>query len=213
MTKKATEKVEAEEVAGPKPRLTTRQWAEAEALYSLGDASLAALAKKFGVQLQTVFQHMKRKGVKRGSKAEEHHKRVVEDVQKAAITDASVMAARIKETKEDHYKMAAGLAKLTWNEILKTKQDGVPVAAAMNNLKALDSAMSVLKKAREERYAVLGLDREDFVDEDGLPELVISELTADQVEQLRATRDDSFDDLPTDPIQGGDDDVVVEESK
>ena len=45
--------------------------------------------------------------------------------------------------------------------------------------------MNVLTKARMERYAVLGLDKDDYVDEDGLPELVISELTAAQIEELR----------------------------
>ena len=71
--------------------------------------------------------------------------------------------------------------------------------------------MSVLKKAREERYAVLGLNREDYVDEEGLPELVISELTEEQVEQLRA-RDNDMDDLanPDDVVQLEDGEVLEE---
>lgn len=59
--------------------------------------------------------------------------------------------------------------------------------------KALDVAMTTLKKAREERYAVLGLDRDDFVASEDLPELVISELTAEQIEKMRATDLDADD--------------------
>ncbi|MCY1300238.1 hypothetical protein D9M70_497990 [compost metagenome] len=83
----------------------------------------------------------------------------------------------------------------------------------MNNLKALDNAMTVLKKAREERYAVLGLDRSDYVDDSALPELVISELTNEQIEAMRDRQEDSDDSLPTLEEEGElpDEDEVVEE--
>ncbi|MDR8301018.1 DNA-binding protein, partial [Acinetobacter baumannii] len=58
-------------------------------------------------------------------------------------------------------------------------------AAIQQNLKALEIASNVLAKIRQERYAVLGLDKPDAVDATQLPELVIEELTADQVQQLK----------------------------
>ena len=203
-----------------KPRLTPKQWAEAEALWESGEVTLDALAKKFSKDKSAFAKHFTKRGIVKGAKKEEHKKRVAEEVTRAAIDDATVLAARIRETKEEHYKMAAGLAKLTWAEILKAKQDGVPVATALNNLKSLETAMNVLKKAREERWAVLGLDRPDFVDEEGLPELVISELTAEQIEALR-TRDDADIDFDVDRViqagaqqaedEEGDEGDIVEE--
>jgi hypothetical protein len=74
----------------------------------------------------------------------------------------------------------------------------------MNNLKALETAMTVLLKARQERWAVLGLDKADYIDEEGLPELHISELTALEIEDLRNREFAEFgiSDMPSDDDEG-----------
>ena len=168
-----------------KPNLSQKEWTEAKTLWESGEVTYSDLAKKFDRHEQSFIRYFNRHGIKKGTSRAKHMKRIEKEVEKAAVNDAAIIAARIKETKEEHYKMASGLAKLTWAEVLKTKQDGVPVATALNNLKALDTAMTVLKKAREERYSVLGLDRPDAIDENDVPELVISELTAEQIALLR----------------------------
>jgi hypothetical protein len=195
-------------------RLSERDWAEATALWEQGVVTYAQLAEKFDRHEQSFVQYFRRRGIKKGSGRAKTMAKVESAVEKQLINDAAIIAARIKETKEEHYKMASGLAKLTWSEVLKTKQDGAPIATALNNLKALDSAMSVLKKAREERYAVLGLDRPDAIDENDVPELVISELTADQIETLRARSFRELNDLGGAPMEDIDDedDGVVEET-
>jgi hypothetical protein len=172
-------------VGKPGARLTPKQWAEAEALWESGEVTLEDLAAKFGKHKSNFSRHFDKLSIKRGSKAEAHKREVAKAVTAAAIDEVSVTAARIRETKEDHYKMAAGLGKLVWSEILTAKQGGNPVSVATANLKALDIAATTLKKVREERWAVLGLDKADFIDEDGLPELTIMELTAEQLEALR----------------------------
>ena len=196
-------------------RLPARTWAVIDALWEAGDATYNDLVAKFGVSRQGLRTHFKSKGIVQRSKKEEIAKVVSEDLTKAVSEEATILAARIKETKEEHYKMASGLAKLTWAEILKAKQDGIPVGTAINNLKALDTAMTVLKKAREERYAVLGLDK-DAVDENEVPELVISELTADQIETLRKRSFSEIEEIEVDldednGVNPGDDDVVEED--
>jgi len=196
-------------------RLPARTWAVIDALWEAGDATYNDLVAKFGVSRQGLRTHFKSKGIIQGSKKEHIAKVVSEDLTKAVSEEATILAARIKETKEEHYKMASGLAKLTWAEILKAKQDGVPVSTAINNLKALDTAMTVLKKAREERYSVLGLDK-DAVDENEVPELVISELTADQIETLRKRSFSEIEEIEVDldednGVNPGDDDVVEED--
>lgn len=196
-----------------KPNLTQKEWTEAKTLWESGEVTYSDLAKKFDRHEQSFIRYFNRHGIKKGTKRAKHQKRVEEQVEKAALNDAAIIAARIKETKEEHYKMASGLAKLTWAEVLKTKQDGVPVATALNNLKALDTAMTVLKKAREERYSVLGLDRPDAIDENDIPELVISELTAEQIASLRERNFNDvgeIEDVDVNALEGGDD--VVEEA-
>lgn len=201
----------------PKARvLTPKQWAEIEALWESGEVIYEDLVKKYGKSISTYERHFKKHGIVKGAKAAATKKLVEEKMKAVAVDEAQVIALRIKETKEEHYKMAAALSKLTWQEILKAKQDGAPVAVALNNIKALDAAMNVLSKARAERYAILGLDRPDAVDPDELPELIISELTAEQIEELRNRDIDELTGLPTNqnltqPGDDEDDDAVVEE--
>ena len=207
--------------------MTPKEWREAEALWASGTVTIVDLAKKFNRHRMTFMNHFKKKGIKKGSKADKIAEKAHARMEKEAENDAAIIAARIRETKDDHYKMAAGLAKLTWAEILKAKQDGVALGTIQMNLKSLDIAMSALKKAREERYSVLGLDRPDAVDENDVPELVISELTAEQIEMLRSRNfrdvDDDLEslDLPgvEDEAEGApenandDEDGIVEENE
>lgn len=187
--------------APSKVTLRPKQWAIAEALWHKGEATADELAKRFGVHRTTIQRHMSAKGIVQGAGAEETRRKVAEAVETAVDDDAAITAARIKETKDEHYKMASGISKLAWNEVLKTKQDGLPLAAATANLKALDIAMSVMVKARTERWAILGQDRPDAVDTSALPELVIQELTAEQIEDLQKRDFNPYDEdilKPTD---------------
>lgn len=202
--------------------LTPKQWAEVEALWESGEVRYEDLVAKFGASISTFERHFKKKGVVKGSKAAVTKKRVEEQLAKASVDEATVTAARIKETKEHHYNMAAGLAKLAWNEVLEARKAAAPIATRINNLKAIDAAMSVIKKAREERFSVLGLDRPDAVDPDELPELIISELTDEQIKELRDRDHTELDDVLATPTAGAsaesedneddDDSAVVEEA-
>ncbi|MPQ56292.1 DNA-binding protein [Duganella sp. FT27W] len=203
----------------PKKRnLTPKQWAEAEALWTSGEVTYEDLVKKYGKSISTFERHFRAKGLSKGATAAAVKKKVEETLAANTIDEATVIAARIKETKEQHYSWATNLAKLTWNEILEAKRAGNPLSVATNNLKALESAANVMKKMREERWAVLGLDRPDAVDPSELPELLIAELTAEQIQELRDRDHSEIDDLTAPPPADDDDaddedgdDAVVEE--
>lgn len=164
---------------------TALEWAEAEALWATGDVTLDDLAEIVGVSTTSVSLHMKKSKVTKGEKAEEHRKKVAEKVAEEALGDVSEHSQRIKETKDEHYQLSKAIAKLTWQEIKKAKQDRTPLGAIQPNLKSLEIAMNIIAKAQQARWQVLGLDRPDAVDDSELPELVISELTATDIETLR----------------------------
>lgn len=184
-------------------RLPAKEWAKIEALWEEGDTTYADLVKKYGKSVSTFERHFKKHKIVKGKRREERKKKADEKLTQAAIDDATVLANRIRETKEEHYRMSSAVARLTWNEILAAKNEGRAVATALNNLKALDAAATVLKKVREERFAVLGLDRNDTVNPDEVPELVISELTAEQIEELRKRDHMETDDKPPPSTEGG----------
>ena len=97
--------------------------------------------------------------------------------------------------------MAEAISRLTFNEILKTKQEEKEFKVAKENIKTLLLAAETLKKCREERWIVLGLDK-DVVDEDALPELVMSTMTEEQVRQLREAQ------IEDEEMMGLDDDLI-----
>lgn len=197
--------------------MTPAQWAEAEALWEAGQVTLGDLAKKFSKAEETFSRYFKRKGLKKGAKKEEHAEKVKEKVADEIADDATTLAKRIRETKDEHYQMARAMGQLTWREVLNAQKEGRSIATSTPQFKALKEAMTTLKMVREERWAVLGLDNPDTENDANLPELVIQELTAEQIEEMQRIQESdpgmqtlNFEDLPD--IDGGDgDDVVVEE--
>jgi AraC-like DNA-binding protein len=197
--------------------LTMRQWAEVEALWESGDMKLTDLMAKFGVSKSTLSRHFKVRGVKRASRAAEVKDAVAKANAKAAAMEASLLTERIKETKEQHYSMARNLTMITWKEVMDCRNRGDALSTILPNLKSLEAAAKVLTTCRNERYVVLGLDRPDAVDVQTIPELVISELTANQVEALQNRSFSLYDDeapvseASDDLSPEDDDDAVVEE--
>lgn len=205
-------------------RLTPKQWAEAEALWESGEVTLDDLAKKFGKSRATLQRHFRENGIHRGANAEANKAIVKQAVQDAVIDDAAILASRIRETRDEHYKMTTALAKLTWSEIMTAKKDSKAMSTIKDNLKALETAMKIIQIARVERYAVLGLNAEEDNDDDTLPELIISELTAEQIEEMRKRDESDLADMvletnieeaqgqedDEDPTPDGEDDEVLE---
>jgi hypothetical protein len=181
----------------PKRRLTPAQWAEVEAQWAAGTVTYEDLVAKYGCAMSTFERHFKKHHIAKGAAVAATRKAVEDKLVAASIDEATILAARIKETKEQHYTMASNLGKLIWKELLDAKAAGSPMASVINNLKALDLAAAGLKKVREERWAVLGLDRPDAVDPDEVPELQITELTADQIQALRDRDHNEMDDVGT----------------
>lgn len=177
--------------------LTAPEWAEACELWRSGSVTLNDLAHRFGKAAETFSRKFKAEGIVKGERVAEMQQQVQATVKKQINDDAAILAKRIRDTKEQHYAMAEGLSKLTWNEITQARQNNQPMAVAQNNLKALQTAAQTLKALREERWAILGLDNPDQITDDELPELVISELTQEQIMELQRREEEAL------AIQGG----------
>lgn len=189
-------------------RMTPKEWAKAEVLWRSGEMTAEQIGAKFGKEATTIKKHFAKRGVRYGSNAEEIRKKAQEENTAAALEEVSLVTQRIRETKEEHYKMSSAIAKLTWTEVLQARQNKTPYAAIIGNLKALETAANVLAKTRAERYAVLGLDKDDNQDADLLPTLLVQELTEEQVESLRNMQDKEEFDMSIEEIseEGSDED-------
>lgn len=184
--------------AKPAPsKLTPKQWAEVEALWEAGTTTLEDLSKRYDKATSTFVRHFKTHSIKRGSSVDEAKKRAAEVIANNARTDAAILAGRIAETKDEAYKMQSAVQRLAWNEILTAKNAGVEISTRSPNLKAIKDIAQILVITRTERYAILGLDRPDAVDPGELPELFISELTDEQIKELRDQDLTEIDDATT----------------
>lgn len=181
-------------------RLTYGEQREVEALWESGNYTLLQLAKRFNISTYTLQKHFKREDVKRGVSKEKAREVALKQAaimaEKEAKRKADEHLKRVEETKSEHYSLSRIITKLAAHELTKAANGSAQLGTLGPNFKALDLAISALKKAREERWVVLGLDQ-DAQQGQSQTELVISELTPEQVEQMRAVQkqQDDFDAL------------------
>lgn len=186
-------------------RLSPADWAQIKEFWELGTHSLQQLSDMFGIRRGSIHEKLKRDGVQKGSRAAE----VAAMANSKVEEEAEKRVKRISETKEQHYQWSEALGKLVMNTVINAKNNG-RLMTADPDLTALNKAAKTLEVVRKERWAILGLDKEDGDPED-IPEFMISELTAEQIAELHASM--RADDTPQDHTAGLDldDDVVVEE--
>ena len=186
-----------EESTKTSARLTPAQWREIDLLWESGEVTLKDLKERYGKSTDTFTTHFRKYKVKKGSRIEELRK-VAEQIQREqARTDASIISQRIRDTKEQHYKMADGISRLVFNEVLNVRKKGGQFREIQSDLKSLFLAMDTLKKCREERWAILGLDK-DAVDEEALPELVMSTMTPEQAQAMRQAQEEDEEEMGID---------------
>lgn len=164
---------------------------------SLDDAS-----KKLGISAARIRTRITKRKLKKAQAIDTYNRKLRDELEKQATNDARILAERIRETREWHYVTANGIGKMAMSEILKAKNAGGTYAAVKNNLSSLVEAMKVLKGVREEKFAVLGLDKENLgEDKDDIPELIVNALTADQIAEMQARgAEPEEDEVPEDEI-------------
>lgn len=168
--------------------LTSTEKAEAIALWRAGTVTLDQLAERFHRDRSTFVRLFNSADATRGEAKEEHERKVSEAVEAAALGEAAIIAQRIRDTKERHYRLAEIIEKLTSDIIIKAKKEGRAINTVAGDLKALQYAIQTVKTAREEKYAVLGLNEKESDDDSPLPDLVVQELTAEEVKQMHTNQ-------------------------
>ena len=167
-----------------KKTVSAVEWAKAESMWKLGTAKQKELASMLGVSMTAVAQHMKRKNIIRGSESDKLREKLERETERKELSKVEIKAQRIEDTRDQHYKYADNIAKLTWREIQTAMEEKRQFSSIEGNLKSLDRAITIFGKARMERFISLGIDGVEL-ETDEIPSLEISELTAEQIEELR----------------------------
>ena len=192
-------------------RLTSAQKAEAIALWRAGTHTVDDLATKFKKDRTTLLALFKKEGAVKGEHQAETQKRVQEEVEKAIVDDAVVIAQRIRETKEEGYKLNAGIAKLTSHIIGECRRANKPIGTVMNDIKTLKMWAETVRITREERFVILGINDDDANEDRPLPDLVVQELTAEDIKKMHSQQVVEIDGLEDIEMEGlGDEELVAE---
>jgi len=186
---------EADEVTGKV--LTPAEWAEVVTLWELGKVTLSDLSDKFKISPAGLSKGLKKRGAVKGSRAREVSeavaKTVLKETAEEALTAAEERQAKINETRKSHYDYAKMLSQQIVGRLAKAQQEKRPFETEIGNIKTLRLAAQGLATLRQERFAILDADK--ALDQDELPELVIRDLTDDEITKLRNvdTADDGLE--------------------
>lgn len=193
-------------------RLKPHEWAQIRRIWAQGTHSLQQIADQFDVRKDTLQKRLKQDGIEKGSRAHEITETIDSSVEEEMARQAAENTRRINDTKNNHYLFAEALAKLAMNEVMTAKNERRAFSTIDGNITALNKTAKTLEILRKERYALLGLDREDGDPED-MDELIISELSEDQIAKLQAEMrglesPNSVDDMFE--LDDGDSDIIEE---
>jgi len=204
--------IEQDETSNKGVRLTLSDWEQIRSLWELGTATLVQLAEQFGIRSDTIHRRLSKMGAVKGSRAHEISNAIGNGVNDEAALQAMEATKRINETKDDHYRWAEAIGKMTMQELIDAKKAGRVIATADANLGALHKAAKTLETIRLEPIILLGLDKEDG-DPDEMPELLISELTPEMIETMQASmRGLEIDDLDgLDVLTNSSEDTIEED--
>lgn len=185
--------------------MTTKEKAEAVALWQSGEVTILDLAKKYGRDPATINKVLADAKAVKGGTAAKVVEAAAKKVEESIASDAEVIAKRIRETKDEHYKLSRGIVMAVAKELHEHGSGGKDLANRAPTLKAYESAMKVLKMAREERFAVLGILDGDNGSGDEIPDLIVQELSAEDVAVLRSMGgEEGIDDVGGEDEEGGD---------
>lgn len=168
-------------------RLSELDWQKIVALWETGSVRGHDLAAQFGVTPESISRGLSKRKAVYGKHAAAAAKKVVE----AAQDDTEITVRRAKETREEHYKISRLFAQMAAMKIQQAekKVPGYSYDQANDELKAIQAAMTISEKSRRERWAILGLDKDNAIGEEDMPELLIREMTGKEVEDSREAQE------------------------
>ena len=205
-------------------RLTPGEYEKAKGMWGSGMFTLSEISKKFDVSIAALTKRFKKDGIKKGQNNDKHQKAIDQSLENMAIADAEDTVRLISERKQYTTRMNEMLQKRAAHIMMRATKDEVPLGAMLGDLKFVTEFHKLLTAGYQLDAHVLGIDRIES-QEKTIPKLVIEEMTAEMIEQVRQQQvDDELDDLiegdigelADDEIEIGDDEesfLAIEDEK
>jgi len=188
-----------EEVKSTAPVLSPSGHAEIRRLVGEGELKPIACARKFGVTPSAITHILGKEpritfGCLKAAREEEERLKVAAAGVARAVTFAETRIQRIEETKSTLYQTNVALA-AAFQKMIREHLGGV-VKLSVKELRGIQAGIA---QNRQERYAILNAEKE--IDANELPEIVIRDLTDDEIlimqtaDELEIGEDDSLPEL------------------
>lgn len=172
--------------------LTPQQWAEIEELWALGDSTLDELAARYDRNASYLSRRLSEKGIKKGSKAGVAAQRIKEAVHEDAVKNSVEVLRMVRETKDEHYKFSRTISRIIFKLIADKISKNEPVSTLKDDIRTLKDAQAAIAIGRLERWALLGLDKDETAGEERTT-LVIQEMTQEDIAAVRKKQNEEFD--------------------
>jgi hypothetical protein len=161
-------------------RLKESEWIVICSLWEMGEVTLKDLSSKFGISEAALSQGLKRRGIKRGSKAHLAHKEVEHKIKQ----EREKLVEEIFHFKKKFIRYGDFLMTLTMNEITEAKKGGLKLASKKPELEAIFAATKVYKTIRNDMFHLYDLYNPDSQPTEDL-EFNIGVYSEDELKHLR----------------------------
>lgn len=170
-------------------RLADDQWAEAEAAWASGSATLPELAHRFGVTERGLQARFAKRGIEKGEAAKALAAQVVARVKEEQAADVETLVERAATIRETTYAHAAKVERMIVDRLDAAAADPSQTFAAAAAIKMLTNAASALERLHSLKRSALGISDDD-VSDDEMPVLLIRDMTRGEIEDMRRKQDE-----------------------
>lgn len=169
-------------------RLSNEAWAEIDALWELGEATLPELADRYGVSTRTLQAHFEKNGVVKGSKGRELAREVKAEIFSRASENMKDIARLAGESKRQAYVNSLAIEGLLMEQLQIAASTPAEAYRTATAIKSLALAAQTTERLLGIKYKALGLDRNELLAEE-LPEIKFRYITNEEALEMRRAQE------------------------
>jgi hypothetical protein len=164
----------------PTKRLKESEWLVISSLWERGETTLKELSEKFKISEAALSQGLKRRGIKRGSKAH----LIAKEIQAKTQEESAKLIEEIYNFKKRYLRYGDFLMTSTINLITEAKKESKPLHSVKNEIATIGEATKVFKTIRNDMFHLYDLYNPDNKPDDDL-QFNIGVYSESDIEALR----------------------------
>jgi hypothetical protein len=165
-------------------RLKESEWIVISSLWERGEVNLKDLSEKFGISEAALSQGLKRRGIKKGSKAHIAYK----EIEAKSKEEREKLIEDIYKFKKRFIQYGDFLMNMAMNAITEAKKDKKPLITTKPDLDAIFAATKIYKTVRNDMFHLYDLYNPDTAPNEEL-EFNIGVYSQEELEDLKEAQE------------------------